>query len=507
MEQFRMQRLAITVSTLALIFVMLVNVALFYQNIQLRNRASVPVPQPTQAAQSADQAGKIAELEQQLKRAEQDRVKATRDATSTRGQFDQLQAAAQERDTLKSKVQTLEQENSQLRAQVGNLQTMNTINGQVAPLRGLTPLAQVPRTFMNHDQLRAYFTDMLAREWPPEEEQRQAAILRALDMGSANANLRQNEIDSMVKGILGFYDQQSKQLVVVTDRAQMGVRDRVTYAHEFTHSLQDQHYNLTALFDRAKGNADYAMALRALVEGDATLTMGLYARKNLTAMDIANYRLEEFQSIDLSSLTFGDGGPLVESATYFPYREGANFVSILYQDGSWKAVNDAFEQPPRSSEQILHPERYYAGDMPVAVTLPDLHMAGWHVVAEDTLGELYLRIYLEQYLSIDDAVAACGDWGGDRYQVLDDDHGHLALALQTVWDNPSAAQSFFQAMTWFVAGVSGGSPAALQSDSTHMRWQLADRQFYLSRAGNRVLVLHAPDAATLDALIAQFGQK
>jgi len=223
-------------------------------------------------------------------------------------------------------------------------------------------------------------------------------------------------------------------------------------------------------------------------------------------MDMANYRLEEFQSIDLSSLTYGDGGPLVESATYFPYRDGTEFVSMLYQAGGWNAVNAAFKQPPRSSEQILHPERYYAGDMPIAVTLPDLRIDGWHVVAEDTLGELYLRIYLERFISMDEAIYACGDWGGDRYQVLGDDHGRLALALQTAWDNPDAAQGFFEAMTWFVAGVSGGSPAALQSDGAHMRWQLADRQFYLSRAGNRVLVLHAPDAATLDALIARFGQ-
>ena len=177
---------------------------------------------------------------------------------------------------------------------------MNTINGQVAPLRGLTPLTNVPRDFMNHEQLRAYFTDALAREWSPEAEQRERAVVQALDMDAGKTDLRQSQIDSMVKSVLGFYDQNSKQLVVVTDRAQMGVRDRVTYAHEFTHSLQDQHYNLTALFARAEGNSDYQMALKGLVEGDATLTMGLYARKNLTAMDIANYQMEEFQSIDLS---------------------------------------------------------------------------------------------------------------------------------------------------------------------------------------------------------------
>lgn len=497
-----MQRLAITLSTLALIFVMVVNIALFYQNIQLRNQPIQSAPQPTQAALAPDQTARLAELEQQLKRSEQDRVKATRDATAAKSQLDQLQAAAQERDALKAKVAALEQESQQLHAQVGNLQTMNTINGQVAPLRGLAPLAQVPRAFMNHDQLRAYFTDSLAKEWPPEAEQRQAAILQALDMSSPRTDLRQSEIDDMVKSVLGFYDHDSKQLVVVTDRAQMGVRDRVTYAHEFTHSLQDQHYHLNTLFERAKNNADYALAIRALVEGDATLTMGLYARKNLSDMDIANYQLEEFQSIELSSMVFG-GGPQTESATYFPYRQGADFAATLYQQGGWQAVNAAFDQLPHSSEQILHPERYFGGDQPIDVRGPQFQVAGWRTLAEDTLGEFYLRIYLERFLPVDEAAAACLDWGGDRYVVLGDDHGHVALALHTAWDTPEAAQRFATAMGAFAAGLSGGASTAQQVDTTHLRWQLPDRAFYLSLESNRVTVLHAPDAATLDALIAQ----
>ncbi|HEX9373739.1 MAG TPA: hypothetical protein VF897_22190 [Roseiflexaceae bacterium] len=499
-----MQRIAVSASAFALIIVMIVNGALFIQNMQLRKQASAAArPQPTQASQAGDQATRLAELQQQLDRAAQDRIKATRDAASARVQLGQLQSAAQERDALKSQVQSLQQENQQLRAEVGNLQTMNTINGQVVPLRDLTPLRGVPRAFMNHDQLRAYFADELAKQWPPEAEQRERAIRRALDMDGDEPNLRQAQIDDMVKNILGFYDQDTKQLVVVTDRAQMGLRDRVTYAHEFTHSLQDQHYNLKALFDRAADNADYATAIRALVEGDATLTMGLYARQNFSAMDIANYRLEEFQSIDLSGAMFG-GGPLVESAAYFPYQEGAAFVSLLYQAGGWAEVDAAFKSPPRSSEQILHPERYFAGDAPVAVRLPDLRLNGWRVLAEDTLGELYLRIYLERNLPIEQAISACAGWGGDRYQVLGDDGGHLALALQTAWDDEAAAQRFFDAASAFVVALAGGNPGVLQADAAHMRWQLDGRQFYLGRAGSQVLLLHAPDGATLDGLIGQF---
>ncbi len=500
-----MHRLAVSLSAFALIFVMMVNIALFVQNNQLRKQAITPPtqPQPTQAAASQAPPEQLDQLQQQLARSEQDRINATRDATSAHSQLTQLQSVAQERDTFKTQVQSLQQENQQLKAQVGNLQTMNTINGQVAPLRGLTPLTNVPRAFMNHEQLRAYFTDALAHAWSPEAEQQERAVVQALDMDAGNTDMRQSQIDSLVKNVLGFYDQNSKQLVIVTDRAQMGVRDRITYAHEFTHSLQDQHYNLAALFARAEGNSDYQMALKGLVEGDATLTMGLYARKNLTAMDVANYQMEQFQSIDLSGALSGGGGALVESAAYFPYQEGAEFVALLYQNGGWNTVNTAFKNPPRSTEQVLHPERYFSGDAPKSIQLPALHVSGWHSIAEDTLGELYLRIYLEHKLDFEQAIPAAEGWGGDRYQVLGDDQGHLALALQTAWDRPADAREFFDTYSAFVVALAGGNPQVLQAESAHMRWQLAGRQFYLSLAGGQVLVLHAHVAATLDALIAQ----
>jgi hypothetical protein len=498
-----MHRLAVSLSAFALIFVMMVNIALFVQNNRLRTQTSAASPQPTQAASQAAPE-QIAQLQQELTRSEQDRIKATRDATSARNQLTQLQTAAQERDTFKSQAQSLQQENQELKAQVDNLQTMNTINGQVVPLRGLTPLKTVPRDFMNHQQLRNYFTDELNRDWSPADEQRERAVLQALDMNDGSADMRQEQIDSMVKGVLGFYDQNSKQLVVVTDRARMGVRDRVTYAHEFTHSLQDQYYDLTALFAHATGNSDYQMALKGLVEGDATLTMGLYARENLTAMDRADYQLEEFQSIDLSGALTGGGGPLTESAVYFPYQEGAAFVAQLYQDGGWKTVDAAFANPPRSTEQVLHPERYFSGDAPKRIQLPALHLNGWHAIAEDTLGELYLRIYLEHKLDFAQAIPAAEGWGGDRYQVLGDDQGRRTLALQTAWDSPADAREFFATYSAFVVALAGGNPQVLQADAAHMRWQLGGRQFYLGMAGTQVLALHAPDAATLDALIGQF---
>jgi hypothetical protein len=296
--------------------------------------------------------------------------------------------------------------------------------------------------------------------------------------------------------------------VVVTDRPTMGVMDRVTYAHEFTHNLQDQHYDLKQLFARATGNGDYEEAIRALVEGDATLSMSLYAQANLTAMDIASYQIEQIEALDFSGILAPGNGPLTESAAAFPYTDGASFVALLYETGGWQAVESAYANPPRSTEQILHPEAFYNGDEPQPVDLPDIGArlgGGWKTMVEDTLGELYMRIYLEQGIEIRDAIRAGSGWGGDRYQVLQNSQGQLALALRTAWDTPADAAEFFDAYSTFVVMRGNGNPTVLQADSTHMRWQLADRQFYLSRAGSQVLVLHTPDAATLDALVGQFA--
>src|SRR3954466_8292682 len=129
-----MQRLMTWMAVVALTFAMVLNIVLFMQNTQLRRQIGDAPPQPPPPQAAAAQPQEIADLKQQLDRAEKDRIKAVRDATSTRDQFTQLQAAAKERDTLKQQVQSLGQENQQLHSQVDNLQTMNTINGQVVKL-------------------------------------------------------------------------------------------------------------------------------------------------------------------------------------------------------------------------------------------------------------------------------------------------------------------------------------------------------------------------------------
>lgn len=501
-----MDRIVTLVVALVLILSMVVEGVLFAQNLDMRQRLASQ-PAATAATNAAPTASADASAE--LERYKQDYNKAFTEARTLREKNATLSTAAKERDELKTQLSTLQQENTNLKNEVQNLQTMNTINGQVTKLRQLPPLANVPRSFMDQGELRDYFTKSYETSYSADAEAADRAVLQALDMGgqASTENLRESQIETMTKSVLGFYDQQTKKLVVVTNRPQMGVHDRVTYAHEFTHSLQDQHYDLSAMFARTKGNSDYEQATRALIEGDATYTMSLYAQNYLDAMDVTQYQLEAYQDLDLYSVmsSISYSGPMVESAMYFPYQEGATFAATLYANGGQSDVERAFRNPPRSTEQVLHPEKYYQGDEPVAVTLPDLGRAlGWKVVHENTLGELTLRIYLEHLLPLNEAVPAGEGWGGDRYQVLQSGTGQLALAIRTAWDSPQEAAEFASAYADFVQELGQGSATQLSAAQGRQRWQLSGRQIYLSRAGTQVLVLQAPDAATLDTLIAQF---
>lgn len=499
-----MERVLTVIVALVVVVALGLNLFLFAQNQDLRRRiAAIP---PTPPAPSQDQIAKLQELTSELDQYKKDFSKISAEVRKLREQDAGLASAATERDALKVQVEQLHAENTQLKNQVLNLQTMNGINGQVATLRGLSPRATVPRTFMNQAQLHDYFTASFEKDYTPAAETQERTVLRALDMDSGEPSLRAAQIDALTRSVLGFYSQENKQLVVVTNRPQMGVKDRITYAHEFTHSLQDQYYDLTALFKQATSNSDRRAAIQALVEGDATLTMSLYAQKYLDAIDKVNYRLELMSDLDPYSAFANRGGPMTESATYFPYQEGESFVADMYGLGGWKQVDAMFARPPRSTEQVLHPEKFVAGDEPVAVALPNLAAAldGWNLVAEDTLGELYTRIYLEHALPLETAIPAGEGWGGDRYQVLQDGQGHTALALRSAWDSPEDASEFFAAYSKFVLKIGGSDISVLHADADHARWQLAGRQVYLSRVGSQVLVLHAADGPTLDRMLAQF---
>lgn len=499
----RSQRLALLLATL-LVLSLIVTAGL---GLQLRELAALRQRVENFEAERAQQRAQYEETIRQLKQQADDIDAELSKTQSTlrelQRNFDQVR---RERDELQTQRNELEQRNKQLEQLIRNLQSMNRINEQVVGLRGLAPKNRVPRDVLTRSEYRQRLIADMETDFPAEVERRERAKLVALDMIDPDLDLRSAIIEDLAMFVLGFYDPSTKELYVISDRETMGVEDRITYAHEYTHFLQDEAFDLAALQDSAR-SADESLAIRALIEGDASLSMHFWAEEHLTDIDRINYALEQLDRLaDLfGSLSFSGADTSIESIGQFPYTYGTQFVNLLYLQGGWRAVDRAYSRPPRSTAQILHPELYFNNVNPVPVALPDLQAAlgpGWEVVDSDVLGELFLRVYLEYEVELYTAIAAAYGWRGDRYAVLEGPDGARALAIRVILSNEAEAAQLFSTYTIY-AEEKGGAPTATYT-ATRRAWDLSDRQIYLSQAGREVLILHAPDSATLSALRGAF---
>jgi hypothetical protein len=213
-------------------------------------------------------------------------------------------------------------------------------------------------------------------------------------------------------------------------------------SHELTHALQDQHFGLDHP-PQAAENQDAQLAHVALVEGDATLVGFELGVGGLVAdpEDFVNFARKHAPDM-------GERVPAYMQERFkFPYLDGSNFVLALKKQGGWETVNRAYRNPPRSTEEVLHPEKYRTGDDPPRLPdLSDLTVTGYQPIYQDTLGEFGIRILLSGANRKLAARRAAG-WGGDRAAVFERTKGGgLLLVWVTDWDTPADAAEFMDGM-------------------------------------------------------------
>jgi hypothetical protein len=200
-----------------------------------------------------------------------------------------------------------------------------------------------------------------------------------------------------------------------------------------------------------------------------------------------------------------DAAPaVIRESMLFPYQEGLRFVRTLYQQGGWAAVNRAYRDPPTSTEQLLHPERYLGDrDRPQKVEVPDLSGrlgGGWRSGIELSFGELDARLLLQGELAVTAAEAAAAGWDGGRLRTFQRGD-RTVLALRTVWDSTAEATQFCNAMRGWATGRFGSATRS----ATTLNWSGAGQRTTLTCRGPRVAWLSAPDQPTLNRLTSGLG--
>ena len=366
-----------------------------------------------------------------------------------------------------------------------------TIEQQVTGIRGLQPKAKVDPQILDDAGIKKLIGDSFSKDNPPEIVAANERILKGFGLLPADASLKDLFINLLGSQVAGLYNPGTKKLYVVSRSGGLGGAEKTTFAHEFTHALQDQNFNLGTLHLDEIGQGDRSTARLALVEGDATLSMTYWQLQNLSQAELG--AMIAAAGSDPSTKVLLDMPPILRESLLFPYVQGLSFVQGLQASGGWQAVDEAFAKPPASTEQIIHPEKYASGEAPLAVTLPkDLATrlgAGWTVALDDTFGELQLGIWLRGNRAINAGAAndAAAGWGGDRIALVDGPGGAWGVVLRTAWDTDADAVAFEAAATALVAGLP--SPGALLPGA----------------GGTERWIVIGSDAATLNRLAGVLG--
>lgn len=325
------------------------------------------------------------------------------------------------------------------------ISTAEAILKETSELRELTILRQVKSGAQSRSEIEQVIIKNLDADTTPAEMYAAEIVLKAFGLAPSDFAYRAFIIKLLSEQVAGYYDPKAKQFYLA-DWIELDGQKPVM-AHELTHALQDQHFNLRRFEKWPKGDSDAELAARALIEGDATLAMTLYLTRH-PMIALAFMR----SSQDTPSEQFEQAPRAVRESLLFPYSEGSNWAAEIHERGGWDMVSKAFTRLPQSTEQILHPEKYFAYEAPVKVTLPNFMRAlgpGWKRIDNDVSGEWGYYLVLDEYLK--DAKLskqAAAGWGGDRFAIYEGPRkSGVFLAQVTVWDSAADAQEFFDAYT------------------------------------------------------------
>lgn len=318
----------------------------------------------------------------------------------------------------------------------------------LSEITGMEERRPVPYARMSKRQLRQFLAKRIKKTLRPEEIRADETALKMFGLVPQNFDLKKSTIDLLTEQAAAFYDYDDKKLFMLEDSSVEA--EVTTLAHELSHALADQHFDLEKFMDDTSENDDENLARTAVVEGQASWLMIAYNLKvSGQPVEPTPQMLKSF--VDSSEDSSGEYPVLKQSPLYvresllFPYSEGTSFFDAVYKKEGRKAFEGVFEDPPVDSSQILHPDRYFDHVKELKPELPKPPaFAPRYEISEGSVGEFDHRVLLQQYLGAKESQALSPHLRGGQFKIIGTGKAHHPVLLYvSEWDSPGNASEFF----------------------------------------------------------------
>ncbi len=374
----------------------------------------------------------------------------------------------------------------------------NRIAVELTQISGMKLHHPVPCDFITKEKINDFLKKRVKEVAKPEEIRAEELTLKKFGLVPADFDLAKSTVDLLTEQAAAFYDYDRKKLFI-TESTPSDTQEPVL-AHELSHALADQSFNLARFIRQGRKSDDGASARMAVMEGQATWLMSEFlARKS--GQTLKNSPALVAMMSNLSESGAGqypvfDSAPLYERITLiFPYTKGMLFQNTVFERDNQEGFAEVFRKPPVSTQQILHPEKYFAGVKPTDPALPEQRLRGYKGLVGGSLGELEHAILLEQYAGKPRAAEISSHWRGSSFELLENTKAHrVVLLYSSEWDSEESARRYFTAYRGVMEKKWKGMAVSAESEDS-LEGTGDDGAFELRRKGSIVTSAEGLDPA------------
>jgi hypothetical protein len=331
------------------------------------------------------------------------------------------------------------------------LRAADEVLAEMSQLLSLPIKEPLKKSLRSRQEIRAYLIREEKEDRDDAQRYADRKALEAFGLIPKDFPLDSFMLDVLTEQVAGLYDPKTKEFYIADWIP--ADEQRSVMSHELTHALEDQSFHIESWIKAARPNDDAELARQSVSEGSALAAMVDYSLRDQkigvrelpdVSLLIRSGAIEEMDK----DPNLAKAPHIIRDELLFPYLAGTTFSQdFLKAHNGWADIALVFQNPPVSTQQIIHPDLYLSGVKPVPVTLPEwkgLVPADWKLLEENVMGEFGFGEVLKQFLGQDRADTVASTWAGDRYAVFEDAKTKITpLVFRLALDNADDAARVF----------------------------------------------------------------